>query len=111
MKAAVRTKYGLPGDLTIKELSIPLPKEDELLIRVRPSIVNRTDCHVLSGKPVLMRLFTGFFSPRAHIIGSDFTGQVESVGSAVQYFKAGDKIMGFGGAFGCGSQHLVLSLA
>ena len=103
MKAAVRTKYGLPGDLTIKELSIPLPKDDELLIRVRASTVNRTDCHVLSGKPLLMRLFTGIFSPRAHIIGSDFAGQVESVGSAVQNFKTGDKIMGFGGAFGCGS--------
>jgi NADPH:quinone reductase-like Zn-dependent oxidoreductase len=55
-----------------------------------------------------LRVFSG---PRAHIIGSDFAGQVESVGSAVKYFKAGDKIMGFGGAFGCGSQRLALSLA
>jgi NADPH:quinone reductase-like Zn-dependent oxidoreductase len=103
MKAAVRTRYGLPGDLSVKDLSVPVPKEDEVLIRVHATTVNRTDCHVLSGRPLLMRLFTGLFRPRAHIIGSDFAGEIESIGSAVQSFKPGDKIMGFGGAFGCGS--------
>jgi NADPH:quinone reductase-like Zn-dependent oxidoreductase len=103
MKAAVRFKYGLPGDLAVKELDIPKPKDDEVLIRVHATTVNRTDCHVLSGKPFFMRLFTGLFKPRSSIIGSDFAGQIESVGSAVQSFKAGDKIMGFGGGIGCGS--------
>src|SRR5437763_10945817 len=103
MKAAVRSKYGLPGDLRIKDLDIPTPKDDEVLIKVHASTVNRTDCHVLSGKPFFMRLFTGLFKPRSSIIGSDFAGQIESVGSAVQSFKAGDKIMGFGGGIGCGS--------
>ncbi|MGZ4068550.1 MAG: NAD(P)-dependent alcohol dehydrogenase [Bacteroidia bacterium] len=102
MKAAVRTKYGLPGDLCVKEVSIPTPKDDELMIRVHATTVNRSDCHVLSGRPFLMRLFTGLFKPRASIIGSDFAGQIESIGSAVQSFKQGDKIMGFSGAFGCG---------
>ena len=103
MKAAVRSKYGLPGDLSIKELDIPTPKDDEVLIRVYATTVNRSDCHVLSGRPFFMRLFTGLFKPRSSIIGSDFTGQIEAVGSTVQSFKAGDKIMGFGGVFGCGS--------
>jgi NADPH:quinone reductase-like Zn-dependent oxidoreductase len=103
MKAAVRSKYGLPGDLTIKELEIPGPKENEVLIKVKATTVNRSDCHVLSGKPFFMRFFTGLFKPRASIIGSDFTGQVHAVGSNVQAFKPGDKIMGFGGVFGCGS--------
>jgi len=103
MKAAVRTKYGLPGDLGIRELSEPIPKDDELLIKVHATTVNRSDCHVLSGRPFLMRLFTGLFKPRASIIGSDFTGQIEGIGSAVQSFKQGEKIMGFSGAFGCGS--------
>src|SRR5881394_1714962 len=103
MKAAVRTKYGLPGNLTIKELDIPTPKDDELLIRVHATTVNRSDCHVLSGKPFFMRLFTGLFKPRSSIIGSDFAGQIEAVGSTVRSFKAGDKIMGFGGGLGCGS--------
>jgi NADPH:quinone reductase-like Zn-dependent oxidoreductase len=103
MKAAVRTKYGLPGDLTIKELDTPTPKDDEVLIRVHASTVNRSDCHVLSGKPFFMRFFTGLFKPRASIIGSDFTGEIAATGSNVHSFKAGDKIMGFGGALGCGS--------
>jgi NADPH:quinone reductase-like Zn-dependent oxidoreductase len=110
MKAAVRSKYGLPGDLCIKELDIPTPKDDEVLIRVYASTVNRSDCHVLSGKPFFMRLFTGLFKPRSSIIGTDFAGQIESVGSAVQSFKAGDKIMGFGGGLGCGAhaQYFIL---
>ena len=55
-------------------------------------------------------LFTGLFKPRESIIGSDFTGQVEAVGSTVRAFKPGDKIMGFGGVFGCGShaQYFIL---
>ena len=110
MKAAVRSKYGLPGDLAIKELDIPTPKDNELLIRVHASTVNRSDCHVLSGKPFFMRLLTGLFKPRESIIGTDFAGQIESIGSAVQSFKAGDKIMGFGGALGCGAhaQYFIL---
>ena len=110
MKAAVRSKYGLPGDLGIKELEIPTPKEDEVLIRVHATTVNRSDCHVLSGKPFFMRLFTGLIKPKSSIIGSDFTGQIKAVGSTVHSFKAGDKIMGFGGALGCGchAQYFIL---
>lgn len=103
MKAAVRSKYGLPGDLSIKEIDIPTHKDNEVLIRVYATTVNRSDCHVLSGKPWFMQLFTGLSKPRASIIGSDFTGQVEAVGSKVRSFKPGDKIMGFGGVFGCGA--------
>ncbi len=103
MKAAVRSKYGLPGDLRIKELDIPAPKDDEVLIRVHATTVNRSDCHVLSGKPFFMRFFTGLFKPRASIIGSDFTGQVHATGADVSSFKTGDRIMGFGDVFGCGA--------
>jgi NADPH:quinone reductase-like Zn-dependent oxidoreductase len=103
MKAAVRSKYGLPGDLTVKELDIPTPSDNEVLIKVHATTVNRTDCHVLSGQPFPMRLFTGLFNPRSSIIGSDFTGQIEAVGSTVRSFKTGEKIMGFGGVLGCGS--------
>jgi NADPH:quinone reductase-like Zn-dependent oxidoreductase len=110
MKAAVRSKYGLPGDLAIKELDIPTPKDDEVLIRVHATTVNRSDCHVLSGKPFFMRFFTGLLKPRASIIGCDFTGEIAATGSNVRAFKAGDKIMGFGGVFGCGShaQYFIL---
>jgi NADPH:quinone reductase-like Zn-dependent oxidoreductase len=113
MKAAVRSKYGLPGDLCIKELDVPTPKEDEVLIRVHATTVNRSDCHVLSGRPLPMRLFTGLFKPLSSIIGSDFAGEIEAVGSTVQSFKTGDKVVGFDGGFGCGShaQYFTLSEA
>jgi len=103
MKAAVYTIYGLPGDLSIKEVPVPTPKENEVLIRVYAASVNRSDCHVLTGRPFLMRLFTGLFKPRRTITGSDFAGQVTATGSAVQSFKTGDRVMGFGGGFGIGS--------
>ena len=103
MKAASRSKYGLPGDLSIKEFDIPTPIENEVLIRVHATTVNRSDCHVLSGKPFFMRLFTGLFKPRLQIIGSDFAGEIEAAGSNVHSFKTGDKVMGFGSVFGCGS--------
>lgn len=103
MKAAVRSKYGLPGDLCIQELAIPTPTDHEVLVRVHATTVNRSDCHVLSGKPFYMRFFTGLLKPRASIIGSDFAGEIAAVGTAVQSFKPGDKIMGFGGGFGCGA--------
>ena len=111
MKAAVRSKYGLPGDLNINDLDIPTPKDNEVLIRVHATTVNRSDCHVLSGKPFFMRFFTGLFKPRASVTGSDFAGEIAAIGSGVQLFKAGDKIMGFGGAFGCGShaQYFILT--
>ncbi len=103
MKAAVRSKYGLPGDLSIKDLDKPIPNSDEIVIKVHAISVNRSDCHVLSGKPYVMRLLTGLFKPRESIIGCDFAGEIEAIGDNVTAFKKGQKIMGFGGGLGCGS--------
>jgi NADPH:quinone reductase-like Zn-dependent oxidoreductase len=104
MKAAVRVKYGLPNEvLRIQEIDKPTPKADEVLLRVYAASVNRSDYHVLTGKPAFMRLLTGFSKPRIIVIGSDFAGQVEAVGSAVKFFKAGDRVMGFAGALGYGT--------
>ena len=104
MKAAVRTIYGPPAEvLTIKEIDKPTPKDNEVLIKVHAASANRTDYHVLTGKPNFMRLFTGLSKPRLTITGSDFAGQVEAIGPAVKAFKVGDKVMGFGGVFCIGS--------
>jgi NADPH:quinone reductase-like Zn-dependent oxidoreductase len=110
MKAAVRLKYGLPEVLSIKKVAIPTPKENEVLIRVYATTVNRSDCHVLWGKPFFMRLFTGLFKPRLASTGTDFAGQIVARGEGVKTFKVGDKVMGFGGVFGCGSHAQYLSL-
>ena len=97
MKAAVRSKYGSSEVLRIQEVDIPTPKDNEVLIRIHATTVNRTDCGVLWGKPFIIRLFTGLFKPRSAITGSDFAGQIEAVGDKVQSFKVGDKVMGFNG--------------
>lgn len=104
MKASFRVKYGPPTEVvSIKEISKPTPKDDEVLIKVHASSANRTDYHVLTGKPFFMRLFTGLFKPGLIVTGSDFAGQVEAIGAAVRSFKVGDKVMGFGGVFCIGS--------
>lgn len=103
MKAAFRSTYGQSDVLSIREVEKPTPRDNEVLVRVFAASVNRTDCHVLWGKPFIMRLFTGLFKPRLATTGSDFAGQVEAVGSKVSTFKIGDRVMGFGGVFGIGS--------
>jgi NADPH:quinone reductase-like Zn-dependent oxidoreductase len=103
MKAAFRSKYGPPGVLRVTEIETPTPHEDEILIRVHACTVNRTDCHVLSGKPLAMRLFTGLLKPRLPVTGSDFAGEIVAIGKKATSFKVGDRVMGFGGVFWCGS--------
>ena len=73
------------------------------MIKVYAASANRTDYHVLTGKPNFMRLFTGLSKPGLTITGSDFAGQVETIGPSVKTFNVGDKVMGFGGVFGIGS--------
>ncbi len=103
MKAAFRSTYGPPNILSIKELEKPIPKDNEVLIKVYAASVNRSDNHVLLGKPWVMRLLTGLFKPRVATTGSDFAGQIEALGKNVGVFKVGDKVMGFGGGLGIGS--------
>jgi NADPH:quinone reductase-like Zn-dependent oxidoreductase len=111
MKVAFRAKYGPPEVLSIKEVEIPSPKDNEVLIKVYAATVNRSDCHILTGRPLFMRLFTGLFKPKLSITGTDFAGQVEATGKNVTSFKTGDKLMGFsGGLWGIEShaQYLLL---
>ncbi|MGZ5218440.1 MAG: NAD(P)-dependent alcohol dehydrogenase [Chitinophagaceae bacterium] len=95
MKAATRTKYGPPGILHVKELQIPVPKKNEVLVKVKATTVNRSDCGVLTGKPWMIRLFTGIIKPRLKITGSDFSGLVVAKGDDVNEFNIGDEVYGF----------------
>jgi len=103
MKTEFRTQYGSSEVLSIKDVEIPAPKQNEILIRVFATTVNRSDCHVLTGKPFLMRFFTGLMKPKSTATGCDFAGEVEAVGKDVRSFNVGEKVMGFGSGFGCGS--------
>lgn len=95
MKAAVRSQYGSSEVLTIKDIDTPIQKANEVLVRVHATTVNRTDYHVLTGKPFFMRLITGLFKPSLSITGSDFAGQIEATGENARKFKVGDKVVGF----------------
>ena len=103
MRAAVRSKYGRPDVLSIAEIERPTPEHDEVLVKVHAATVNRSDCHVLEGRPFMMRLFTGLLKPKHRSTGTDFAGEVEAVGRRVKAFKVGDRVIGFGGPFGAGS--------
>ncbi len=95
MKAVTREKYGSPAVLSVKEVDMPIPRDKEILVRVYASTVNRTDCAILTGKPFIMRFFTGLVKPKGAITGTDFAGEVEAVGKSVTAFKIGDRIFGF----------------
>lgn len=95
MKAAIRNQYGLPKLIEIKNIPVPKPKTNEILVRVKASTINRTDVAILTGSPFIMRLFTGLFSPKLKSTGTDFAGIVEDVGENVKKFKVGDRVFGF----------------
>jgi NADPH:quinone reductase-like Zn-dependent oxidoreductase len=111
MKAAVRSFYGPPEIISIQEVAKPIPSDDEILIKVYATTVNRTDCGILTGKPFLMRLFTGIRKPRSPITGSDFGGVIEATGKNVKDFKVGDRVMGLNGVKGFGSHAEYLTLS
>jgi NADPH:quinone reductase-like Zn-dependent oxidoreductase len=111
MKAAFRSKYVPPGVLSIQEIDKPTPTGNEVLVRVYAASVNRSDNHVLTGRPFIMRLLTGLFKPKLAVTGSDFAGQIEATGPAVRSFKVGDKVMGFGGGLGIGTHAQYVTFA
>jgi NADPH:quinone reductase-like Zn-dependent oxidoreductase len=110
MKAAVRDRYGRPEVVRIAEVEKPAPEDDELLVRVHATTVNRTDCGVRAAKPFLYRLFVGLRRPRLTVLGCEFAGEVEAVGSGVSSFRPGDKVFGFSpDRFGAHAEYLVVA--
>ena len=95
MKAIVYTKYGSPDVLQLKEVQKPEPQENEILVKVRATSVNRTDCANLRAKPFIMRFFLGLFKPNKRILGTEFAGDVVKAGHGITSFDVGDKVFGF----------------
>lgn len=95
MKAIVRTKYGSPDVLGLREVEKPNPKDDQVLVKVLAASVNPLDWHLLRGDPFLVRLMGfGLLKPKHQILGADIAGRVEAVGANVTQFKAGDEVLG-----------------
>lgn len=95
MKAVTRSKYGLPEVLEIKEVEAPRIGDSEILVKVHATTVNRTDCANLTGKPYVVRIFTGITAPMKSVPGTDFAGEVMEVGKEVTDFEPGDRVFGF----------------
>ena len=101
MKAILHTRFGPPDELQLKEIEKPIPKDNEVLIKVRATTVTSTDCNVRNYTfvpgvfQVPARLFMfGVFKPRIHVLGIDLAGEVEAVGKGVKRFETGDHVFG-----------------
>jgi NADPH:quinone reductase-like Zn-dependent oxidoreductase len=97
MRAIVYTKFGPPDVLQLKEVEKPVPKDNEILIKVRAASANAYDWRHLRADPFLIRLMgAGLLKPKHKILGADIAGQVEAVGSNVKQFQPGDEVFGEG---------------
>ncbi len=104
MKAFTLRSYGSADRLELTDTDVPVPADDEVLVRVRATSVNPYDWHHMRGEPSVVRLMPGTFglrAPKFSILGCDMAGQVEAVGSSVSGFRPGDEVFGLlkSGAF------------
>lgn len=95
MKALTYTHYGSADVLHIRDVETPTPGDDEILIRIFATTVNRTDCATIRAKPFFMRLVTGLLRPRKQIPGTEFSGEIAAIGKNISSLKVGDKVFGF----------------
>jgi len=101
MKAVVYDTYGAPDVLRVEEVPRPVPKDDEVMVKVRAVAVTRGDCATReanrrSGPAIsfLSRLVSGLRRPKHRILGTEFAGEVEAAGAAVAEFAVGDQVFG-----------------
>jgi NADPH:quinone reductase-like Zn-dependent oxidoreductase len=107
MKAVMYTEYGPAENLRIVEIDKPVPKDNEVLVKVHATTVNRTDCGFRKPEYFIIRFFNGFFRPRKQILGNEFSGVVEEAGKKVTLFRKGDAVFGLSGMrFGAHAEYL-----
>lgn len=99
MKAAIQTAYGGPDVVVIRDIPKPVPRENEVLVRIVATTVTSGDARLRAFRvPAAFwlpaRLFLGISKPRRTVLGSEFAGMVEAVGSKVSRFRAGDRVFG-----------------
>lgn len=103
MKAVVYDRYGPPEVQRIEDVERPIPKEDEVLVKIHATTVTRTDCGIRAAKPFFIRLIFGLRRPKERILGTELAGEVEAVGAGVSTFAVGDHVFGSTVAFKSGS--------
>jgi len=114
MKAIICTRYGEPEVLQLNEVDKPIPRDNEVLIKVYAAAPTISDCYVRSGKVsfwlwIPMRLYVGFLRPRNPVLGFDLSGEIVDLGKGVKKFKKGDQIFAFAGkSFGAYAEYTCL---
>jgi NADPH:quinone reductase-like Zn-dependent oxidoreductase len=110
MKAAIHTKYGPPEVVKVMAVEKPVPKDNEVFIKIFATTVNRTDCGFRSANYFISRFFSGLFKPKQQTLGNEFAGEIESIGKNVTLFKIGDNVFGYNDSkFGAHAEYIVLS--
>jgi NADPH:quinone reductase-like Zn-dependent oxidoreductase len=109
MRSIVYDRYGGPDVLTLMQTSVPEPAAGEILIRVISSSVTAADWHLRKADPFMVRLMNGLFKPKRAVLGQEFFGEVDEVGSNVTRFKKGDLVFGSTGMkTGAHSEYIIL---
>ena len=110
MKAAFYTRYGPPEVIQLKEVEEPVPRANEVLIRIRATTVNRTDCGFRTPEyGLIIRPLHGLFRPRKNILGSELSGEIKAIGKDVKTFAPGDQVFGLTGSnFGAHAEYICL---
>lgn len=106
----MHTRYGPPEVVRVTKVPRPAVRDDEVLVRIHVTTVNRTDCGFRAAKPFVARFFTGLWRPRVTVMGNEFAGEVVACGGAVRSFEVGDRVFGYNeGPFGAHAEYLAIS--
>jgi len=110
MRAIINTKYGPPEVAKLMEIDKPLPKDNEVLIKVYVTTVNRTDCGFRSAEYFISRFFSGLFRPKNKTLGNEFAGVIETIGKDVTSFNKGDRVFGYNDIkFGAHAEYMTMA--
>ncbi|MEI8047096.1 MAG: NAD(P)-dependent alcohol dehydrogenase [Bacteroidota bacterium] len=110
MKASIHTRYGPPEVLRLMEVTKPVPENNEVLIKIYATTVNRTDCGFRSAQYFISRFYSGVFRPKNKTLGNEFAGVIEAIGKDVKSFNIGEKVFGYNDTkFGAHAEYMTMA--